>query len=280
MARRRPHARVPRSRGTTDAIGPHHYGLWSLVCYRSNTTATFFKRLGHDDELDSTEGHDSDTGLQGWSHDRSTIDIIIDTIIIISDSRSIISIQSINTDASKDSNNHLTSHSDLTSHELDLIASAVVDSGREQWRSSASHSDRDIIVDIIDPSSSHRHASLAVKVTRHSVRLIPFLHTRSTSHDDDTAARPCRYLSLSRSLASNQQRSQSTPSLTSSSSALLPPSDRAYEYSFDRIFRSSVTTQEVYDHAAEGLVWSCMDGFNGACSLAPDARTVNLTAHD
>jgi hypothetical protein len=43
----------------------------------------------------------------------------------------------------------------------------------------------------------------------------------------------------------------------------LPPSDRTYDYTFDNIFKSTVTTHEVYERAAEGLVWSCMDGYNG-----------------
>lgn len=37
---------------------------------------------------------------------------------------------------------------------------------------------------------------------------------------------------------------------------------RIYSYSFDRLFRPSETTQEVYERMAEGLVWSAMDGFN------------------
>ena len=37
---------------------------------------------------------------------------------------------------------------------------------------------------------------------------------------------------------------------------------RVYSYSFDRLFRPSETTQEVYERMAEGLVWSAMDGFN------------------
>lgn len=37
---------------------------------------------------------------------------------------------------------------------------------------------------------------------------------------------------------------------------------RVYSYTFDRLFRPSETTQEVYERMAESLVWSAMDGYN------------------